>query len=413
MAKILEGVRIADFTDQVAGSYSTMLLAACGAEVIRVESKLGNGFRKQGPFGYRGSGVVPKEVQDVPRVGGAIFGELNRGKLSIALNMSTAKGRDLAKQLIKISDVVIDNFKVGVMQKWGLDYANLKQIKSDIIMVALKSMGETGPYREWRTWGPNLMSYTGFAYEWGHPDASEVVGAQGTYIDYIAPVQAASAVIAALLYRTRSGMGQHIDLSQAEVGASLMGPVYLDYLVNSRNALPRGNRHPQFAPYNCYRCRGDDSWCVIAVFSEGEWQSFCEALDIPSWTGDPKFKNMESRLKNVEALDQNIEKWTQYYTPRQVMRILQDFGVAAGAVQNSEDLYHDLQLRGNGFFVDQELPGVGKVTYPGIPVHFSETAIEVLHRAPFLGEHNGKVYRDLLGLSSEEIDTLVQEEVVS
>jgi len=410
---LLEGIRIADFTDQVAGSYSTMLLAACGAEVIRVESKQGTGFRRQGPFGYRGSGVVPKEMQNGLGVGGPIFGELNRGKLSIALNMTTSKGKDLAKQLIKISDVVIDNFRFGVMQKWGLDYASLKQIKSDIIMIALKSMGETGPYREWRTWGPNLMSYTGFAYEWGHPDASEVVGYQGTYIDYVAPAQAASAIIAALLYRTRSGKGQHIDLSQAEVGASLMGPVYLDYLVNSHNASPRGNRHPQFAPYNCYRCRGDDSWCVIAVFSEEEWQSFCEALDNPSWTSDPKFNDRESRLKNSEALDKNIEKWTQYYTPRQVMRILQGFGVAAGAVQNSEDLYHDLQLRGDGFIVEQELPGVGMVTYPGIPVHFSETATEALHRAPFRGEQNDYVYHGLLGLPPEEINTLVQEGVIS
>ncbi len=410
MAMPLEGVRVIDFTNGVAGPYGTMLLAACGAEVIHVESRQHEELTMRGPVGYRGAGTVPKELLQLPV--SPTSGELNRGKLCIALNMSTPKGRHLAKQLVRVSDVVIDNFNFRVMQKWGLDYPSLKQIRSDIIVVSAAAMGATGPYREWSTWGTNLLSFTGFAYEWNHPDASEIVGYQGAHIDYVVAAQSASATIAALLYREQTGKGQHIDLSQAEVGACLLGPVYMDYLINGRNTLPQGNRHRQFAPYNCYRCRGDDSWCVIAVFNEDEWQCFCEALDHPPWTADPKFKDIEGRLKNAEELDKNIERWTQQYTPHQVMRVLQGFGVAAGAVQNGEDLYHDLQLRASGFLTEQELPGVGRLTYPAVPVHFSETPVDALSKAPFLGEHNDYVYGELLGLSSEEINTLVEEKVI-
>ncbi|MFC2060290.1 CaiB/BaiF CoA transferase family protein [Chloroflexota bacterium] len=410
MAMPLEGIRIVDFTDFIAGAYGTMLLAAYGAEVIRVESQVHKGFREVGPTGYKGSGVTPKKMRELPV--GSIFNEFNRGKLSISLNMSTLKGRNLAKQLIKISDVVIDNFRFGVMQKWELEYPSLKQIKSDIIAVCLQPMGVTGPHKEWSCWGNNLMSFTGFTYQWSHPDASEVVGYQGAYVDYVVAAQTAFAIIAALLYRARTGKGQLIDLSQAEVSASLLGPVYMDYLVNSRNMLPRGNRHPQFAPYNCYRCKGKDSWCVIAVFNDDEWQHFLEALGHPPWAEEPKFKDMESRLNNVEELDKNIERWTQHYTPHQVMRILQGFSVAAGVVQNGEHLYHDLQLRARGFLVEHELPRLGRVTYPGIPLHLSDTPDVVSKRAPLLGEHNDYVYQGLLGLSPEEINTLVQERVI-
>ena len=410
MTMPLENVRIVDFTDQIAGAYTTMLLAACGAQVIRVESQLGRGFRKAGPFGYRGNGVVPKELREMPI--SPTFGELNRGKSSIALNMSNPQGIDLAKQLIKISDVVIDNFRFGVMEKWGLDYPNLQKIKKDIIFITLKAMGASGPYREWRVWGPNLMSFTGFAYAWGHPDVTEVVGVQEPYVDYLVSSHAASVILSALLYWAKSGKGQYIDISQSEVGASLLGTIYLDYFVNSRNTHPRGNRHPQYAPYNCYRCRGDDRWCVIAIFNEDDWQNFCDALYHPSWTADIKFKDMESRLKYSEELDKHIEEWTRQYTPHQVMRILQGFGIAAGAVQNGEDLYGDIQLRASNFMEKHELPRVGKITYPGIAIRFSETPIPKLDTAPSLGEQNRYVYHDLLGLSSGKINTLVREGII-
>ncbi len=405
-----EGIRVADFTDQIAGSYGTMLLAACGAEVIRVESRLRSGFRQTGPFAKRGQRVSREKGRE--RAMSPVFAEFNRGKLSMSLNMSTPQGPELAKRLVRVSDVVIDNFRFGVMAKWGLDYPNLKEVKEDIIVVSLQPLGTTGPYRNWSTWGANLMSYTGFTYEWGHPDAPEPVGFQGVYLDYVAASQAACAVTAALLERQNSGKGQHIDLAQAEVGASLLGPIYLEHLVNSRTVPPRGNHHPELAPYNTYPCKGNDSWCVIAVSSEEEWDLLCEALGNPPWTEDPKFKNMAARVAHCDELDTNVERWTREHTPHQVMGILQAFGIAAGAVQNGEDLFYDLQLRGSGFLVQQDLPGIGAVTFPGMPVHLGNHPQLTPGRAPVLGEHNDYVYRDLLGLSSGEIDSLLRKQVI-
>ncbi len=413
MKGALKGVRVIEMTQVMAGPYATMLLASCGAEVIGIDSRSHHEGRSPGSWAHTRSGPIPVTPKQMfSSLMNPVFAQYNRNKLSIALNMSKAKGTEIAKQLIKISDVVIDNLRPGIMQKWGLDYSSLKEIKSDIIMVGLQPMGATGPYRNWTTYGMNLMGFSGCSYEWDYPDASEPVGTQGQHADYIAAAMAATAILAALNYRASTGKGQYIDLPQVAVMASALGPIYMDYFVNNRNTPLRGNRHPQFAPWDCYRCRGDDSWCVIAVRSEDEWKAFCDALDQPPWATDSKFKDMESRLKNVEELTKNIEMWTMQYTPHQVMKILQTFGVAAGAVQSGEDIYYDIQLRANKFMVEQDILGVGKVTFSGIPLHLSETPIVPPEKAPLLGEHNDYVYQGLLGISQEEIRRLVEEEVI-
>jgi crotonobetainyl-CoA:carnitine CoA-transferase CaiB-like acyl-CoA transferase len=405
----LKDIRVVDMTDNIAGPYATMLLAYCGAEVIKIESQLRLGFRLMGPMGFLEKGGMPVTPEKLEM--GTLFPSLNRSKLSITLNMTKPKGRELAKQLVKVSDVVIDNFRFGVMQKWGLDYPSLKEIKSDIIVISLPGMGSTGRSREWVTWAMNLMSFTGYTHEWGYPDDSDRA-ISPSLTDYQCAVTAAIAILAALYYRARTGKGQCIELSQAEATASMVEPIFMDYFVNHRNMLPRGNRHPQFAPHNCYRCRGDDAWCVIAVCSESEWKCFCDALDQPPWVTDPKFRDMESRLKNVEELDKYIERWTLQYTPHQVMRMLQTFGVAAGAVQNGEHIFYDLHLRDRGFMDGLDHPLLGKLTYAQIPLLLSEVPTPSLQQPPRLGEHNEYVYRQLIGLSSDEIRTLIDEEVI-
>ena len=316
------------------------------------------------------------------------------------------------KKLVEISDVVIDNFRFGVMQKWGFNYHGLQQIRSDIIVASLPALGE-GPHQEWLTWGMNLLSFSGFTHQWRHSDTPvPEAAASGYHGDFIAGAKAAAAIMAALLYRASTGDGQYIELSQAEATASVLGVSYLDYFVNNRVSEPRGNRHPEYAPYNCYRCKGDDSWCVITVFNEEEWQQFCEALDHPQWTNDTRFQDMESRLKNVDELDRNIESWTIQHTPHQVMKTLQWAGVTAGAVQDGEHLYYDLQMRARNFMIELDIPRLGNITFPSVPVRLSAGQKEQYQRASVLGEHNEYVYRQLLGLSLEEIKRLENAEVI-
>jgi crotonobetainyl-CoA:carnitine CoA-transferase CaiB-like acyl-CoA transferase len=258
----------------------------------------------------------------------------------------------------------------------------------------------------------NLLCFTGFAYTWGHPETPmEERAASSTYGDYIAGTMAVASILSALYHREKTGEGQYIEVSQTEAAASLLGIQYLDYFVNQRVPEPAGNRDPRFAPYNCYRCKGDDRWCVITVFNETEWKQFCSALESPKWASDPKFSTLEARLKNVAELDKNIESWTRQKTPHQVMRIMQSWGIAAGAVQNSEDLFFDLQLRNRGHMVELETGARGKLTYDDAPIHLSEGQ-KTTERAPYLGEHNAYVYHQLLGLTPEEVDKLTQDKVI-
>jgi crotonobetainyl-CoA:carnitine CoA-transferase CaiB-like acyl-CoA transferase len=400
MALALQGIRVIDLTDSIAGPYTTTLLASCGAEVIKIESRYRLGFRSAGAREPRGEKPIVPAVPDkeidfskinLDSVMSPMFAQYGHDKLSITLNLAKPEGRELFKRLARVSDVIVDNLRSGIIQRWGLDYPSIKQIKSDIIIASLQSMGK-GPYEGWATWGMNLLSFSGFSNEWGYPDTPMTDrAASGYYADYVAGSEAAIAILAAIFYRAMTGQGQYIELSQAEASASVLGVSYLDYFVNNRIPSPRGNRHPQLAPYNCYRCRGEDSWCVIGVFNEQEWRQFCRAIDNPAWTEDAKFKSMASRLENVDELDKNIENWTRWHTPHQAMRILQSFGVAAGAVQNSEDIYYDLQLRARGYMIEKDLPIIGSTTLGGVPLRLA--AGQVIHprQPPLLGEHNGYV----------------------
>jgi crotonobetainyl-CoA:carnitine CoA-transferase CaiB-like acyl-CoA transferase len=416
----LQGIRILDLTDSIIGPFTTMLLASCGAEVIRIESRLHLGFRRNGPWGPVGAEGIPMAPEplidftkvDIGLLVGPTYAEYNHDKLSITLNMAKPTGRDVFKKLAKISDVVVDNFSFGVMPKWGCDYSHLKEIKEDIIVASLPSFGK-GPKQDWTTWGMNLLTMSGFTCAWAHPETPETDKMASGFIgDYIAGAEAATAIMGALLYRADTGKGQHLELSQAEATISVLGPSYLDYIINQRVTPPRGNRHPQFAPYNCYRCKGDDCWCVIAVCDEAEWKQFCAALEHPKWTEDIKYRDMESRLRNADELDENIEKWTLQHTSHQVMKMLQFFGVAAGAVQNNEDVYRDLQLRNTGFMLEQNLPRLGKIEVSGIPVHLMEGQQAPLKTTSVLGAHNDYVFRQLLNLAPEEIWRLEQEKVI-
>lgn len=419
MTLALKGIRVLDLTDAISGPFSTMMLASCGAEVIRVESFRHLGFREGGGGAEKNSGIPqgPEDSIDFAKIDmklllNANFSRFNLDKLSVALNLTKPEGRDLFKKLLKVSDVVVDNLSFGVMQRWGLDYDTLQQIKSDIIVVSIPSLGK-GPHEQWTTWGMNLLSFTGFAHSWGHPETPmEERAANNTYGDYIAGMKAASTILAALYHRANTGQGQYIEVSQAEATASVLGPSFLDYFINNRISPPQGNRHPRFAPYNCYPCKGDDRWCVIAVSSEGEWEQFCSALAFPKWAGDSKFRDVENRLKNIDELDENIEAWTRQHTPHQVMKILQSFGIAAGAVQNSEDLYYDLQLRARGHMFKVDVGQQGNITLDGPPLRLAAGQKPQPERAPLLGEHNDYVYHQLLGLTQDEVKRLIKNKVI-
>jgi len=314
-------------------------------------------------------------------------------------------------RLVAWADVVAENFAGGAMERMGLGYEELKKIKPDIIMLSSCMMGQTGPYATQPGYGFHMTALAGFNQITGWPDR-EPTAPHGPYTDFIAPHFNALAILAALDYRRRTGKGQYIDMSQYENGIHFLAPLILDYVINGREADRMGNHSAYTAPHAVYRCRGEDKWCAIAVFTDEEWDSLGKVIGSPVWTNDLRMATPQARKVNEEELDRLIEAWTINYSPEEVMALMQTAGVPAGVVETAEDLLdNDLQLRHRRSFWELDHPEIGKYRSIGASFVLSKSPYE-LRRAPLLGEHNEYVLKDICGMSDEEIAELVIEGVL-
>jgi benzylsuccinate CoA-transferase BbsF subunit len=397
----LEGIRVVELCTGAAGPTVGKSLAEYGAEVLRIES------RKR-PDTHRG-GLNKARWNKSPS-----FVKLHRNKKSVTLNMQTPRGKELLGELIAQSDVVTENFSLGVLERWGFGYDRLREIKPDIILISLKGLGNTGPFASHVTWGPNLMCLFGSTYLWNLPESTAPTEeARTQHPDFMSGVAGAAAVMAALLYRERTGQGMYIDGAQIETGASLLGPYYLDYIVNQRRPRPQGNRRPGAAPNGAYPCAGDDKWCVISVEGQEQWQRFCEAIGSPYWTREERFATPLARERNAAELDRLVGEWTRQYSGYEVMERLQAVGIAAAPVQDVEDqIKHDRHARERGLWAELEEPEMGKVISERAPVLMTTTPPQIRTHAPLMGEHTDAVLRDLLHLSDADLDALKAEGVL-
>ena len=397
----LEGVRVLELTTGAAGPTVGRVLGEFGAEVVRIESRLradGHRGQKQELWNKRPD-----------------FIKLHRGKKSFTVNMNTAKGRELVAELARKSDVLVENFGLGVLEKWGLDYPRLKEINPAIILVRVKGLGSTGPHASDLTWGPNVGNIMGSTHLWNYPGSPvSTAEARTQHPDFMGGVTAAYAVVLALMRRAETGVGQWIDSAQVEIGASLLGPRYLEYTVNGHDPVPQGNTSVVAAPYGAYRCKGDDRWCVIGVYTQEEWAALCTLLGQPDWAREGTFATHLDRVRHRGELDRWVEAWTRDREPHQVMESLQAVGVMAAAVQDVADQFHrDPQYAARGFLTVLREPEAGEVATEGIPVRLSETPGSVRGPAPLMGEHTEEVARELLGLSPREISALEEEGVLT
>jgi benzylsuccinate CoA-transferase BbsF subunit len=387
---VLKGIRILDFSWVLAGPYATRLLADFGAEVIKVQP------------------LVPEAGDKFSR---GYYNTWNRNKLGITLNLGTPEGIALAKKLVNISDAVVENFTPRVMANWGLDYQNLKKIKPDIIMLSLSTMGSSGRWRDYAGFGPTVQAFSGITRLTSFP-GKPPPGLGTAYADHIAGLLACLALLSAFEYRRRTGEGQYIDVSQVEAMASLLGDAILDYQIGGREVEAVGNSSAEAAPHGVYRCKDDDRWCAIAVFTDDEWQEFKRALGNPSWAGDKRFATFSGRLKNKAELDRMVEDWTKKHTAEEAMASLQKQGVAAGVVQSASDLAQDPQLSERGFFIELDHPELGKTVSDATPIRLSETPARYSRAAPLLGQDNEYVYGELLGLSKIELTDLKKQGII-
>jgi len=398
----LDGVRIADFTWVWAGPYAVMLLAYMGAEVIKIES------RQRLDSSRKGSITLGKSFDDLES--SSVFNNINLNKLSVTLNLSHHRGAELAKRIVGVSDVVAQNMRPGALDKLGLSYEALSQIKPDIVMLSSSAYGTTGPFRPYSGFAHHFSAFSGLASMTGYPDGEPNTLTGAT--DIISATTSAFAVLAALNYRQRTGKGQHIDLSSSESLSVLVGDAFMDYFMNHRLPPLKGNRDSIMSPHNCYRCRGEDKWVSIAVANDEEWEALCQVMDNPEWTKDERFSNTYSRWQCQEELDRLISQWTINYTHYEVMERLQSAGIAAMPSFSAEEIFNDPHLKARELTTDIEHPALGKQTVLNPPWKLSETPARIRKPAPLIGEHNDYVFGELLGMSQKEVNQLVEEKVI-
>lgn len=397
-----EGIRVVDFSWVGAGPIATRFLAEYGAEVIKIETK-------SRPEILRLTGPYKDGIPGVERSG--YFSNRNPNKKSISLNMKNPKARDVVAQLIKKSDLVINNFRPGVMEKWKLGYEDVKKIKPDIIFVTMSMQGSSGPHSSYMGFGATLNALVGFNHLSGFPD-KEPFGTGTNYTDHVAvPTHTDFAIVAALRHRRKTGEGQFIEVPQSEAAICILPIAVMDYAVNGRVQMRMGNRHPDAAPHGVYRTLGDKRWIGIAIYSDSEWESLKSVMGNPPWAQDPKFASKEGRLANQDELDDMIESWTSRLDGKEIMEKLAANGIRAGMVLNAKDLLEDPQMKARGHWVYLDHPEMGISAYNGSPVHMSKTPAQFKTSAPLLGQHTEEVMKEILNMSDEEFKQLEAEQV--
>lgn len=392
--------RVVDWGWVAAGPSATKILADMGAEVIKVETR-----NRPDTTRFTNDNVERSPETD------PVFHALNRNKLGITVDMSKIEGTKLLKKLVKVSDIVVENFVPGVMKRFGLDYESLRQEKPDLIMVSMPGIGNLGPLANTPAYAPSIAALSGLTSMEGYY-GERPMGMQQPYSDYSAGVHAACAILAALIHRKHTGEGQYIEVAELEALISCLGEPMLYYQVSGKVPGTMGNRHDIMAPHNNYRCKGEDNWVSIAVKTNKEWDNFIHITDIPKELRSKKFSSRKSRLNNIEKLDDIITSWTINYTPKEVTDILQNAGVAAFPCMDIEDCFLDPHFQEREVFVSCTHPVMGEEIIPNLSWRMSETQGPIYRSAPLLGEHNKYILHDILGLSDDEIVVLNQKGVL-
>jgi crotonobetainyl-CoA:carnitine CoA-transferase CaiB-like acyl-CoA transferase len=396
----LADLRVVEFTAGMAGPWIGRFMAWCGADVIKVEShQRPSVVRLYVPPGSSELGTQPELSP--------WFTDWDAGKRFVALDLTRPEAVALAKRLVAHADVVVENFSTAVMEKLGLGYEALRAEKSDLIYFSTSGYGDSGPDRSFVTWGPNIEALSGMSTLSGFSGRGCTV-TQYAYPDGLSALHGLVAVMAALEHRARTGEGQAINLSQFESTVAAIGPDMMQALATGREPRKLANGSLLRAPHGCYRCRGDDRWCVLVVMNDAEWAAFCNAVGRPEWIADERFATVAARIANADALDAGIEAWTRERSPEDVMQRLQAVGIAAAVVQTVEDQYTaDPQLAARGFFEEIEHRKKGSVVATGIPLGLTGTPGRTGRAGASIGEDNDAVFRELLGLTPDEFQGYV------
>jgi benzylsuccinate CoA-transferase BbsF subunit len=391
---IFNGIKVAEFAWVVVGPSTSRYLAEHGATVVKIEShKRLDSNRVNGPF-----------VNNEPTPDGSMFfGRHNPNKLSVSIDMKMESGRELAWKLIKWADIVTESFAPGMVERWGIDYESVRKVRPDIIYMSSSMQGRGGPHTSYAGYGQNACNFSGFAELSGWPDrmASQPWGA---YTDYVCCRFSAFALIGALIHKKLTGEGQYVEQSQFESSLHFLMPAIMDYQVNNHVMGRMGNRTPIFSPHGVFASKGEDRWIAISVTTEPMWKDFCKAMGRPELADDKKYATLANRKQNEDALEALINEWTKKYTPEEAETLLQKAGVAAHQVSRPSEVYEDTQLAARKYWfpLKHEVMGVQKYE-PQSSFIMSKTPRQITRPSPLVGEHNEYVFKELVGMTDDEI----------
>ena len=408
----LKNYRVLDLSRIWAGPYCTKIFADMGAEIIKMES-LSVYDSHRGPVSpARGIAAYPDgEPGEEPWNRNGWFNCLHMSKYGVTLELTESEGRRVFERLVSVSDVLIENFRQGSLERLGYTYEELRKHRPDLIYVSMPAFGNTGPWKGYLGYGIGQEQLSGMAHMTGYRGEGPMKSGIN-HGDPITGSHAAGVLMAAIRHRRKTGKGMYIDVSQQESSVALMGPEVLAYQMTGQEPERLGNRSRWYAPANSYPCAGEDRWVTIAATNQEQWESLAEVMDAASMVDDPRYATAENRRENHDDLDAVISEWTMGQEASEVTLKLQKAGVPAGPVLRGPDLLQDAHYKDRGTFVTVDHPQVGPKQYPGIPWRMSATPGTVRWPSPTLGQHNRDVYGELLGLTGPEIDQLEQTGII-
>jgi formyl-CoA transferase len=407
--KHLEGVRVIDLTAWLAGPFLSMQLAALGAEVIKIERPgIGDPTRISVPFaGPKGARFEGKTPEDIS----LINLKRNRGKKSITLDMKNRRGREVFRTLVAKSDVVLENFAPGTMESFGFDYPALKAINPRVIFCSISGYGQSGPYRDRTAFDLTIQATSGIMAVTGFPDGPPL--RCGVWIgDLIPALYGLCGILAALASRAKTGQGERIDISMQDCCFSMVMDESLDLLLSRGVPTRQGNRNPRAVPWSIFPTK--DGNIAICVYTNDQWKVFLRAIRREEWVEDPRFKDLEDRLKNANAVEAMVTEWSKNLSTEKALKILREKNVPCDPVLEVKEVLEDPQLKSRGMIEElmHPLSANTGLKAAGFPIRFSELPAKYPGPAPMLGQHNEEIYTGLLGFSKEEVEQLKKEGII-
>lgn len=403
----LSHIRVLDLSRVLAGPWCAQNLADLGAQVIKVERPgAGDDTRHWGP-------PFAKDPNGQDTTESAYYISINRNKKSITLDISTPEGQAIVRDLVKTSDVVIENYKVGQLAKYGLDYLSLCAIKPNLIYCSITGFGQSGPYQHRPGYDFILQGMGGFMSITGEADHLPGGGPQKAgvaIVDLFTGMYASSAILAAVIHRDRNGEGQYIDMALLDTQVAMLANISSNYLCSGVSPHRWGNAHPNVVPYQTFQT--SDSWIIVAVGNDSQFRNFVKAGNREALADDPRFATNPARIEHRAALIPLLVEMVKEKTKAQWITLLEAAGVPCGPINNLQEVFENEQVIARGIEMHVPHPTAGTMKLVASPMRLSKTPVEVRMPPPLLGQHTDEVLRDELGMSASQINELHQRGIV-